>query len=65
MIFLDWHPYRGYYPYGGYGPFYGRGGLYGYDLVGPLIGEDILGYDVPYNTAFFERNRCTGWEYIR
>jgi hypothetical protein len=53
----------GYYQYGA--PFYGYRGLYGYYPFGPSIWGDTLSYEVPYKTAFFERNRCTGWEYLR
>ena len=31
----------------------------------PYLGDDIVSYEVPYKTAFFERDRCTGWEYLR
>jgi hypothetical protein len=27
--------------------------------------DDFISIEVPYKTAFFEGNRCTGWEYIR
>jgi hypothetical protein len=27
--------------------------------------EELVTYEVPYKTAFFENGRCTGWEYIR
>ena len=48
-------PYRysGYWDY----PFWGP---YGYPY-----GQDVISYEVPYKTAFFEGNRCTGWETSR
>jgi hypothetical protein len=47
-----------------YGPraFYGYGYGYGYY---PYLDSDLINYEVPYKTAFFERDRCTGWEYDR
>jgi hypothetical protein len=66
----------GYYPsfYGvGYGRFgwsrrfYGPRGFYGdgYYPFDPYLGSDLIDYEVPYKTAFFERDHCTGWEYDR
>ena len=26
---------------------------------------DVISYEVPYKTVFFEGDRCTGWEYLR
>ncbi len=26
---------------------------------------DVVSYEVPYKTVFFEGDRCTGWEYLR
>jgi hypothetical protein len=43
--------YWGGFPY--YGPFYD-----------PFL-TNFIDIEVPYKTAFFEGNRCTGWEYIR
>ena len=63
----------GYYPafYGfGYGRFgwsrrfYGPAGFYGYPF-NPYIDSDLVDYEVPYKTAFFERDHCAGWEYNR
>jgi hypothetical protein len=51
-----WYPrfYRyGWYPYYGYWPFF-------HD---PFI-DDWVPIEVPYKSVFFERGRCTGWEYI-
>jgi hypothetical protein len=65
-------PDYGYYPgYYGYGHF--RGGIwrhhhrfysfglysYPYDPY-----SDIVSYEVPYKIAYFENDRCTGWEYL-
>jgi hypothetical protein len=60
----------GYYPsFYGYGlsrPFYGRRGWgYGYYPFNSYFDDDLVDYEVPYKTAFFERDRCTGWEYSR
>jgi hypothetical protein len=55
----------GYYRYGWSRPFYGRRGFYGYYPLSPYLGDDIVDYEVPYKTAFFEKDRCTGWEYSR
>jgi hypothetical protein len=55
----------GYYQYGWSRPFYGRRGFYGYYPFDPYIGPDVIDYEVPYKIAFFERDRCTGWEYTR
>ena len=64
-IVTSYYPtfYRfGFYHYGGYWP-YGRfhGGFYPAD---PFI-DQVVSYEVPYKGAFFEGERCTGWEYIR
>jgi hypothetical protein len=56
------------YGYGRYGwsrRFYGSRGFYGYSRFNPYLDDDIFDYEVPYRTAFFERERCTGWEYDR
>ena len=68
----------GYYPafYGfGYGRFgwsrrfYGPRGFYGYGYgyypFNPYLDSDLIDYEIPYKTAFFERDLCTGWEYDR
>jgi hypothetical protein len=55
----------GYYRYGWSRRFYGSGGFYGYYPFDPYIGANIIDYEVPYKIAFFERDRCTGWEYTR
>jgi len=62
----DYPPFSGYgyYRYGWSRPFYGRGGFYGYYPFNPYI-SDIVDYEVPYKSAFFERDRCTAWEYTR
>ena len=42
-------------------------GYWGYPLSGPYpydYPDDRISIEVPYKTAFFEGNRCTGWEYI-
>jgi len=52
----------GYYPCAGYRPFYGQ---YGHYPFAPFMWGDTLSYEVPYKIAFFERNLCTGWEYLR
>ncbi len=54
----------GYYRYGWNRPFYGHHGFYGYPFS-PYLSDDIVSYEIPYKTAFFERGLCTGWEYIR
>jgi len=61
--FYDFGYYRrpGYWPYPRYSRFYG--GFYG-PLFDPFP-DDIVSYEVPYKTAFFENERCTGWEYVR
>jgi len=47
--------YYGYWQY----PFWGPGPYpYGYP-------DDFISIEVPFKTAFFEGDRCTGWEYIR
>ncbi len=62
--------------FGGYGgPYFSRFGFYGYNgywggfpYGGPFggpWGDDIVYQEVPYKTAFFENERCTGYEYIR
>jgi len=52
----------GYYRYGGYWPYWPyHGGFYPGD---PFIGQ-IVYHEVPYKVAFFEGDRCTGWEYAR
>ena len=53
--FYRFGPYR-YYGYWGH-PFWGPY-PYGYP-------DDVISIEVPYKTAFFEGDRCTGWEYIR
>jgi hypothetical protein len=53
----------GFYGYPGYRPYYGRRGFYGYPFY-PYM-DDVVSYEQPYKTAFFETDRCTGWEYIR
>jgi hypothetical protein len=43
-------------------------GYWGYPLWGPYpygYPDDVISIEVPYKTAFFEGDRCTGWEYIR
>jgi hypothetical protein len=45
----------GYYRYGWYRPYFGNGGYYGYPFS-PYLGDDIVSY---------EKDRCTGWEYLR
>lgn len=62
--------YPGFYGYGYYGsgwpgPFYRRHGFYGYYGFNPYFEPDIIDYEVPYKIAFFQRDRCTGWEYTR
>ena len=42
-------------------------GYWGYPIWGPYpygYPDDFISIEVPYKTAFFEGNRCTGWEYI-
>jgi hypothetical protein len=52
----------GYYRYGGYWPYWRyRHGFYAGD---PFV-DGVVSYEVPYKVAFFEGDRCTGWEYIR
>lgn len=46
-----------YYGYWGGFPFYGP-------IGGPYY-SDFISVEMPYKTAFFEGNRCTGWEYIQ
>lgn len=48
---------RGYWP----GGFSG----YGYYPFNPYLDSDLVDYEVPYKTAFFESDHCTGWEYDR
>jgi hypothetical protein len=67
----------GYYPafYGGFGygrfgwsrRYYGPRGFYGYGYYpfNPYLDSDLIDYEILYKTAFFERDRCTGWEYDR
>ncbi|MBV9390646.1 MAG: hypothetical protein JOY96_02010 [Verrucomicrobia bacterium] len=57
--FYRFGPYRysGYWPYNRFYGFY----PYPYD---PFL-DDIITYEVPFKVAFFEGDRCTGWEYIR
>jgi len=62
--------YSSFYGFGYYGsgwsrPFYGHRGFYGYYPFNPYFGNDVVDYEVPYKTAFFEKDRCTGWEYSR
>jgi len=45
--------YSGYWQYPFLGPY-----PYGYP-------DDFISIEVPYKTAFFEGDRCTGWEYVR
>jgi len=52
----------GYYRYGGYWPYWRY--PYGFYPLDPFAG-DFVSYEVPYKVAFFEGERCTGWEYIR
>jgi hypothetical protein len=65
QIVTSYYPtfYRfGYYRYGGYWPYHHFwGGRYPFD---PFV-DDVVTYEVPYKVAFFEGDRCTGWEYIR
>jgi hypothetical protein len=65
QIVTNYYPtfYRfGYYRYGGYWPYHRfHGGFYSLD---PFV-DEIVSYEVPYKVAFFEGDRCTGWEYIR
>jgi hypothetical protein len=56
----------GYYRYHGYWPSrrWGIGG----GFYGPMFNpypDDIISYEVPYKTAYFENGRCTAWEYSR
>jgi hypothetical protein len=65
--------YPAFYGFGGYGRFgwsrrfYGPGGFYGYGYYpfNPYLDSDLIDYEIPYKTAFFERGLCTGWEYDR
>jgi hypothetical protein len=50
-----WHGTWG--PYGRYRGFYG---IYPYDPY-----PDVISYEVPYKTVFFENGRCVAWEIIR
>jgi hypothetical protein len=66
--------YRSIYT-GYYGPWFTRFGPYsywgywpGYPLYGPFANPFYDGFItvyVPYRTAFFEGDRCTGWEYTQ
>ena len=63
----DYYYYPGYY--GGFpggfwwhNHFFYSFGPYPY-LFDPY--PDIVSYEVPYKTVFFEGDRCTGWEYLR
>jgi hypothetical protein len=49
----------GFYHYYHYWP----GFHYRYGFYDPYYDIDTI--EVPYKTAFFEGNRCTGWEYLR
>jgi len=47
---------------------YRYSGYWHYPFLGPYpygYPDDFISLEVPYKTAFFEGNRCTGWEYIR
>ncbi len=56
----------GYYRYGWHGSFgpYGRyRGFYGSYPYDPY--PEVVSYEVPYKTVFFEQGRCTAWEITR
>jgi hypothetical protein len=58
----DYYPQ--FYRYGPYQYF----GYWRYPFWGPYpypYQDDFISIEVPYKTAFFEGNRCTGWEFIR
>jgi hypothetical protein len=53
--------YYRYHPRYGYGGYWRmRGGFYGaaYDP----FWDNVISYEVPYRTVFFENGRCTGWD---
>jgi hypothetical protein len=43
----------------------GNYGTHGYYPFNPYFDSDLIDYQIPYKTAFFERALCTGWEYDR
>ena len=65
----DYNYYPGYYGFG-----YFHGGLWRHNHFFYSFGPypypfdpypDVVSYQVPYKTAFFEGGLCTGWEYLR
>jgi hypothetical protein len=54
--FSRFGPYR-YFGYWGGFPYYGP-------FYDPFL-ANFIDIEVPYKTAFFEGDRCTGWEFIR
>ena len=63
------YDYPGYYGFGYWGGGLWRRNHYFYSF-GPYPYPfdpyaDVVSYEVPYKSVFFEGGRCTGWEYLR
>ena len=66
-VLPDYYYYPGFYQFG-----YFRGGVWRHNHHFYSFGlysypfdpyPDIVSYEVPYKIAYFEGDRCTGWEY--
>jgi hypothetical protein len=63
-VFVNDFYYPRFYRFG----LYRYSGYWGYPFWGPdayPYPDDFVSVEVPYKTAFFEGNRCTGWEFIQ
>jgi hypothetical protein len=63
---MDYGGYYGYgvYPYGGPWGYWGWGG-YPFPFYGGSFYDNWIDTEEPYKRAFFEGDRCTGYEYMR
>jgi hypothetical protein len=55
---FGYYRYHQGYPFGGYRHM--RGGFYG-TTYGPFP-DNVISYEVPFRTVYFENGLCTGWE---
>jgi hypothetical protein len=55
---FGYYRYHRGYPYGGYRHM--QGGFYG--TTYGAFADNIISYEVPYKTVYFENGRCSGWD---
>jgi hypothetical protein len=55
---FGYYRYHPGYPYGGYRHM--QGGFYG--TTYGAFADNIISYEVPYKTVYFENGRCSGWD---